>query len=202
MGEGSELLLLKEKWWKRSASANVAGLFPKAVWGPQFSHHSRMKAWVTVQVPMTCRCNTNDTLPRCSFVVPEVSASVIKWNLLINKQESSVLNEIIPRRRQSFYRLGVEVLSVLLQSKGAGLLYSSQHLLVQHWEGWVRWQVQAVKTGVSSAGTTGGHLSSAASWTAIVLLKDWDSSVYSYSSLGLLPFHFVVLFWKEMNLGV
>lgn len=75
VGEGSELLLLEEKWWKRSASTNMAGLVPKAVWGPQFSRHGSVKAWVTAQVPMTCRCNTIDTLLRCSFVVPEVSAS-------------------------------------------------------------------------------------------------------------------------------
>lgn len=86
----------------------------------------------------------------------------------VNKRESSVLSGIVPRRQSS---LGVEVLGVSLQSEGAGLLDGSQHLLVQHWEGGVRWQVQAVKAGVSSAGTTGRS----AGW---MLLFCWSIDIH------------------------
>lgn len=41
----------------------------------------------------------------------------------------------------------------LFQSEGAGLLHGSQHLLIEHGEGLVRRQVQAVEAGVSSEGT-------------------------------------------------
>lgn len=41
----------------------------------------------------------------------------------------------------------------LFQPKGAGLLHGSQHLLIQHGEGRVRWQIQPVETGMSSAAT-------------------------------------------------
>lgn len=82
------------------------------------------------------------------------------------------MNGLFPGRRPSVLH-SVEVLGASLQPKGAGLLYSSQHLLVQHGEGWIRWQVQAVKAGVSSAGTTG----SSAAWTQIQILV-WADSLF------------------------
>ena len=47
---------------------------------------------------------------------------------------------------------------VSFQPKGAGLLHGGQHLLIQHGEGRVGWQVQPVETGVSPAETTGGDI--------------------------------------------
>lgn len=38
-----------------------------------------------------------------------------------------------------------------LKSKGAGLFHCCQKFFIKHGEGWVRWEIQAVKTRVSSA---------------------------------------------------
>lgn len=114
---------------------------PKAVWLSSFPHKSHR--WWRVLLSR-CQVHAGATQDNCLPL----------WLFMVQRSRQPLLwMEVqykLKTKPASLAGVSWELGRVSFQPESARLLHGGQHLLIQHWEGRVRWQVQPVETGVSS----------------------------------------------------